>query len=358
MLRRYSKLAMLVVGVAALGTPLGWAARPSQRPADARVDAAIRKGTAWLVRTQASDGSWGHYPAITALAATALMRAGYTEGNPNVARSLAFIVRHAKPNGAIYDRDLPNYNTAICLMALHRARNPRYATIIKKAQAFLARSQFDEGEGITRSDPKYGGFGYGQSENPDLSNMQHALEALRETGYPSKERVWRNALVFLQRCQNRSESNDQAWAGNDGGFIYSTAPESKAGGTRSYGSMTYAGLKSMIFCGLTKRDPRVSAAYNWLRSHYSVTENPGMGSQGLYYYYHTMAKALSVYGNRILTDTAGRRHDWAADLTHSLVALQHPEGYWVNRTARWWEDNKELVTAYTLLALETCTGRA
>ena len=71
---------------------------------------------------------------------------------------------------------------------------------------------------------------------------------------------------------------------------------------RSYGSMTYAGLKSMIYCGLTKDDPRVKAAWNWIRKNWTLDINPGMqfsnpkdpkaGESGLYYYYHTLARAL------------------------------------------------------------------
>ena len=59
---------------------------------------------------------------------------------------------------------------------------------------------------------------------------------------------------------------------------------------RSYGSMTYAGLKSMVFAGLKPDDIRVQAATKWLRANYSLDENPGLGQAGLYYYYHLMAK--------------------------------------------------------------------
>ena len=66
------------------------------------------------------------------------------------------------------------------------------------------------------------------------------------------------------------------------------------GGLRSYGSMTYAGLKSMIYCGAGPEDPRVKAATKWIKDHYTLAENPGMGQQGLYYYYQTMSKALAA----------------------------------------------------------------
>src|SRR5437773_7160188 len=50
----------------------------------------------------------------------------------------------------------------------------------------------------------------------------------------------------------------------------------------SYGSMSYAGLKSFIYANLKKDDPRVVAAVNWLKRNYSVDENPALGAQGLY----------------------------------------------------------------------------
>ena len=58
--------------------------------------------------------------------------------------------------------------------------------------------------------------------------------------------------------------------------------------------MTYAGLKSMIYAGLTADDPRVKAAYDYITKHYTLDENPGLGQQGLYYYYQTFAKALAA----------------------------------------------------------------
>ena len=61
--------------------------------------------------------------------------------------------------------------------------------------------------------------------------------------------------------------------------------------------MTYAGLKSMIYAGVKKDDPRVKAAYEWVQKHYTLDENPGMGGNGLYYYYHTFAKALDAIGD-------------------------------------------------------------
>jgi squalene-hopene/tetraprenyl-beta-curcumene cyclase len=330
---------------------------------------AVVKGMAYLRRTQETDGSWSHYPATTALALSGLLRNGRTELNdPAVARGIKFLLSAVKPNGGIYSDSnpalaLPNYNTCLAIMALTQTKNAAYKSIIAKAQKYLEKSQFDEGEGIQPSNPMYGGIGYGDDPgddtHPDLSNLQMALESLHDSGLPSSAPVFKKAILFLQRVQNRKESNDQAWvkdASNDGGFVYtsqggSSTPDHKS---TSYGSMTYAGLKSYIYAGVQKSDPRAQAAWNWIRAHYTVDEHPGMGSTSLYYYYHTMAKTLDVYGQKIVKDTRGGTHDWAHDLAAALVAAQKPDGSWFNTNSRYWENQPSLVTSYSLISLSYC----
>ena len=119
--------------------------------------------------------------------------------------------------------------------------------------------------------------------------------------------------------------------------------------------MSYAGLKSMIFAGLKPDDVRVKAAVAWVRKNYTLNSNPGMGEAGLYYYYHTFAKALSALGQPTIIDEAGKSHDWRQDLVAELAKRQRPDGSWVNdRDDRWWENVPLLVTAYVLLALQHC----
>ena len=74
-----------------------------------------------------------------------------------------------------------------------------------------------------------------------------------------------DALVFVSRCQNlESEHNTTQWPAKnpDGGFYYTPlagkgpdAEKTENGGLPSYGSMTYTGLKSMIFAGVGPDDP-------------------------------------------------------------------------------------------------------
>ena len=166
-----------------------------------------------------------------------------------------YLESNAKPDGSIFDRDLPVYNTAVSVMALCALGDPRHAPMIESARNYMVDRQTDEGEGYEQSDKFYGGIGYGNDERPDLSNLQFALEGLHAAALDKDDPAWDRAIAFLERCQNRSESNDQEWAANDGGFVYAPGL-SMAGETKSYGSMTYAGIKSFIYADLD-RDARL-----------------------------------------------------------------------------------------------------
>lgn len=60
-----------------------------------------------------------------------------------------------------------------------------------------------------------------------------------------------------------------------------------------------------------------------------------MEKQGLYYYYHTMAKALSTYGIDSLTLKDGKVINWREALAKRLIDLQNYKGCWVNESGRW-----------------------
>jgi len=331
------------------------------------VDELVGKAVNFLRPRQADDGSWSgdrKEPGITALVATALLRSGrVTADEPAVSKALAYLEKFLGPKGGLSEAAHANYATSVALMAFHEAnKGGRYASIIKGGQDFLKTMQWDEGEDKGRDNAFYGGAGYGgKNSRPDLSNTAFMIEALRDTGLPPDDPALQKALVFVSRCQNlKGEFNDQPWADkvNDGGFVYtaanggsSVAGKTENGGLRSYASMTYAGLKSMIHAGLTADDPRVKAAHAYVARHYTLDENPGLGQRGLYYYYQTFAKSLALLGKPAFTDASGKEHDWKADLVSALAKRQDASGGWVNRTDGFMEGDANLVTAYGLLAL-------
>ena len=113
----------------------------------------------------------------------------------------------AKPDGGIYDKDNQNYNTAVSMMALLASGNPEYKPLIAKAQNYIVGIQRGNGDGMTPDDKTYGGIGYNSRQRPDLPNLQYALEALKASGLPEDNPAWKRALQFIQRTQNRTESN-------------------------------------------------------------------------------------------------------------------------------------------------------
>lgn len=366
-----------MVGVLALIlTGSSWTVLASDVESRARGRQAIQKGLSYLLVGQGEDGGWQAFgrshPAITALAVKALAQdAAYGPRHPAVRRGVTFLLRSVQADGGIYvdGEGMPNYHTSVALMALAAVKDPAQEETVANAVRFLKKIQWDEDEGYAPDSAWYGGQGYGRSKRPDLSNTQLMLDALKDSGLPLDDPVYKKALAFVSRCQMLSETNDRPFAkgGGDGGFIYAPVGdgESKAGvetvdgapRLRSYGSMTYAGFKSMLYAGLSRDDLRVRKAYDWIRRHYSLDANPNMPTaqahEGLYYYFHTFARALHAWGEPKLTDETGRTHDWRADLCDKLAELQHEDGSWTNEADRWYEGNPHLVTAYAVLALQT-----
>ncbi|WP_020585332.1 prenyltransferase/squalene oxidase repeat-containing protein [Desulfobacter curvatus] len=345
---------------------------------------------AFLKKKQNPDGSWSNpeFPALTGLTVYALLTSPEyinADKKPDfIARALDYIISSAHENGAIYKEGVSNYSTSICVLALLATKDAIFHPYIIKARNYIATLQIDQGKKGVSDKSFDGGIGYGTKNHSDIFNTCIALEAIKSSQFlESNDRTsvygglknlkkttlnWEAALKFIERCQNLSGYNDQAWSSadekNKGGFV--TYPGfSKAGedifpsGTkalRSYGSMTYAGLLSFTFADLGKNDPRVQAAYEWLKKNYTLDENPGLGQQGLYYYYYTMAKALTLCGddNFVLED--GQRINWRQEMVVKFINNQKADGSWINETARWWENDPVLVTSYVLISLNMITA--
>ena len=369
---RIRRREFLLVGAGLAGTLL-W--RPTRvqaagtDPDPAVYDRLVSRGLHYLRASQSAEGAWSPHlePGVTAVVVTGVLKSRrVSPDEPWVRRALRYLEGYVRDDGGIYPKRHAAYTTSVALMAFHEAnRDGRYDAVIRAAQQFLKELQADEGEGYEPSNPYYGGIGYDSKKRPDLSNTQLAIEALHATGLPADDPAFRKALVFLSRCQNlASEYNTLPFASkvNDGGFIYTPVlgGESKAGktensGWRSYGTMTYAGLKSMIYCGVDRNDPRIRAAVQWIRNNYTTERNPGMPKgrelEGLYYYYQTMAKALYAWGEDPFIDAQGTKHAWRVELVDALAKRQREDGSWVNTTRRWYEGDPNLCTGYALIAL-------
>jgi squalene-hopene/tetraprenyl-beta-curcumene cyclase len=348
------------------------------------VDLALERGFQFLIGEQSPTGSWSNarHPAITSLALLALgcsPGARRNEAGVALERGYRFVRAQVREDGGIYLEGLSNYNTAVCTLALLRRGNPEDAGVIEGARLFLIAQQ---ASGMVVPELN-GGIGYGPNgvspkrQHPDLDNTLVSLEALRacELAHTSERKAgeavldWNAAIAFVTRCQNLPESNPQPQIGvqpaDKGGFVYypgfsnAGAVEMPDGrkALRSYGSMSYAGLLSFIYAEVPPGDPRVRAAREWLGEHFTLEENPGLGEQGLYYYYHLMAKALAASGSgddpsAVSSPVRGRvPAQWARELAQRLVQIQGGNGAWANRNGRWMEADPVLATAYSMLAL-------
>jgi squalene-hopene/tetraprenyl-beta-curcumene cyclase len=325
-----------------------------------RARRAVDAGLHYLRGQQAADGAVAKSVGITALSLRAFLEShrGYSEGDGAfITRQVDFLLSKVNPDGSISE-SLQNraYNTAVTLNALAATKNKKYDAVMGRARKFLTDHQIDEADGYKKDHRYYGGIGYGGDERPDMSNVYLALEGLKAASTDPKDPVWQKALVFVSRSQNRSESNDQPFAANDGGFVYMPGwnPSEFANGTASYGGMTAAGLLSLLFAGVDKGDPRVQAAYKWMTANYTLDFNPGTTTKhGLFYFYNAFAKVMTAYGEPEFVDGKGQKRNWRRELAQKLVGLQMPDGSWVNKDSNaWWEDRPQLVTAWSVIALE------
>jgi len=340
---------------------------------------AIERGNAYLKSQQDKEGFWRDpkYPAFTALALTAATRSPSYKKSPYIDKAYAWLLKQQKEDGGIYGQGLGSYNTATSIVALVSSGNKSYHPAILKARKYLINLQTDWGE-KGKTDNKFdGGVGYGgRYKHSDMSNTYLAIEALKlsrqiaqdDANGKQPELNWEAAIKFISRTQNLKATNAQPNISNDGSMVYFPG-NSKAGyqtnpdGTktlRGYGSMSYAGLLSMIYADLDENDIRVKAVKKWLADNYTVKENPGLatkedpslGQQGLYYYYHAMAKGLAAANIDQLTLKNGKKADWRKDLARELLTHQREDGSWVNANSRWWESDPVLVTAFAVLTLE------
>lgn len=337
-------------------------------------------------------------PGFTSLGLLALQTKPRARRTPaeqqTIDQGLQWLLKQQEEDGTI-GKQVPNYTTCAAVAALSRWDRPEVKPAMAKAQRAILAFQNSEANGYDRKDPDYGSIGYGNSQRGDLSNLHFSLEALRATGLPADHEAFQKALVFLQRTQNLKSTNDfsgkvkdpdregkvlDVTSGDDGGAAY--YPGNSAAGyvvqadgksiPRSYGSMTYALLKSYTLAGLSGSDPRVQAAVRWIRENWDLATNPGadpaLGEkvkyQGLYYYYMVLAQALHLAGVKTV-QVAGPAADdgspttveidWKKALRAHLEGVQQADGSWVNgKNGRWYESVPVLCTCYAMVALELC----
>ncbi|MBI2931281.1 MAG: terpene cyclase/mutase family protein [Planctomycetes bacterium] len=365
-----------------------------------RVIEAYTKAADWLVAEQDKSGAWCQQPKpdlkVPSVAYTGLVVAAFADAPAEIRKKTAdaaakgceFIVSKQNSDGSFGEGPagafLKTYTTAIAMMALSLAAPEKHRDAIANARGYLKSHQVKEG--IDR-----GGMGYGDEEPgkaqkaiANMSTTGFAAEGMKRAevaGVPADEEFWKLVVEFAQRCQNSSETNtDKEFVaklkeqglsvGDDGGLYYAPAADRaihKAGTVKladkeviqSYGSMTYEGIKTYLYAGLRKDDPRVKAAVDWVRKNWDVEKHPGFPFdaqkrhhlRGLFYYYAAMARAMDALGENPFKTFDGKEHDWAAELGEQLLKLQKENKLWSNENPGWYESDPVLVTSYVLNTL-------
>jgi hypothetical protein len=334
----------------------------------------LARAAEYLWNQQADDGGWHSHTygllrsgqALTPFVLEALLEIPqevHSLPQAKVDHALAFIRSKTQPDGALgladpAIPDYPNYSTALAVSALCRARHPGWEMQVQPMLAYLRAQQFTEQNGWHPADPVYGAWGMGggrrtppDTGHVDLSMTRYVLEALRDAGVPASDRVFEQALVFVERCQNFDPTLP---AQADGGFFFSTTEfdTNKAGHDgkrfRSYGTTTADGILALLAARRPVDDPHISAAVRWLTAHHRDMEVPGFTGaafqrwpRGLSFYYTSATAQVFRY----------LRIEAGSGLAGGLKTTQRPDGSWANPENLVKEDDPLIATGFAVRAL-------
>jgi squalene-hopene/tetraprenyl-beta-curcumene cyclase len=344
---------------------------PPATPTGIRTDVqeAVIEGLDWLVSRQAVDGSWGGIAGVTGLVLLAFTGAGYDYTNQTVQRGLAFMRNFHNPIDGWLADAFPNYESAIAIMAMSSAGDPKDAGMIAKITEFVQSYQFTDSTWYNMTRDWYFGGWPNQAGIPDISNTQFALLGLQcaELYNPSisvDPAVWSHAVQFTHICQNWPSLNTLGWAHNaslpsfdDGGFVYNGYRSRTIKGEEmfeSYGSITAAGLFNYLVSGEVPTQAELIVARKWLDERYTFDQNPNMGGNGLYYYLWTQSRVLAMSSQDWVVDGSGKLHDWRAEVASYFMGIQQKNGGWLgNPQSGWREEEPELAAMYALLAMQS-----
>ena len=390
-----------LAGCGKSGAPPPASAGPGDAQIVAKIDRSLAAASRYLSACQSKDGAWRSqtYGAL---------RDGPSL-SPHVVTCLFFLPaspqqQAAFQNGAAYLESLaddaggpradvellyPVYTAAeISRMIGKGILSDRGKAIHAAWLKYLRRFQMNESLGWQEADAEYGGWGFsprppikpggatirGAWDWPNLSATIYGLAALRSAKTPPEDPAFRQALVFIRRCQNYSDDPNLADARfDDGGFFFTPAEpiQNKAGAAgrdalgrqrfHSYGSMTADGLRGLLACGLPAGHPRVAAARGWIARNFSVEHNPGtfeprnewMRDATYYYWCWGLSHGLLHLGDRRI-QTPGGEVDWAPELAAALLRRQQPDGSWVNSLTEAKEDDPLVATPLAASALAIC----
>ena len=317
----------------------------------AQVRRSIERGKKYLLGSQLRDGSWQgvgdnrYAQGATALATLALLNCGVPHKSEPIRKALQRLTE--LPSG-----NLSTYVASLRLMVLSTADPKAFAVEIQNDVDWLIDNQVKVGRAA-------GGWSYPHpTPIADSSNSQYALLALHEAkaaGAKIPNVVWERALKYWTKCFDQ----------RTGGFGYAVS------GDRVNGSMTCAGISSMIICleNLEDQDVKerngeivccqpndksemIEQAIQWLAKRFSVRSNPvqqrssSRNSLAAKYYY--------LYGLERVGRLSGRRfigtHDWYREGADQLIETQKSSNSWIG-SGGFMENIPDITTSFALLFL-------
>lgn len=315
----------------------------------AEVEKSIDLAVDYLMQAQLADGGWPEFTmghryemGVSCLVTLALLNAGVELDHPKLQKALDHIS----------SRELAFvYTVSLQTMALCTANPRKYAPLIRRNAEWLIKAQ------NTKNAEWSGGWSYDQeqSQPPDESNSQFALLALHEAqrsgvaNYPQAtwDKVFQRSLSYWERVQL-----------NSGAFGY-------RGNAKPRGSMTCAGIASLVIAGSAAKskessagqtisccgnddstNDRIERALNWLGNAFQVTSNPAMGNDYYYYYMYALERVGRLTGRRFIG-----RHDWYREGTEFLIRVKQTPNQGSFTVGRITDGNVVSDTAFALLFL-------
>ena len=319
-----------------------------------RINAAIDSGVKYLLSIQ-RGGAWKNrvQPAgATALATLALLKAGVRPTDPHIVAAFRYL-RAQKFTHV--------YSTACLLMAIEARYFPggadektAYIDRPKKAKAIIpgevqswigSAAQWlakQQGAGFKRKEASFHPVWRYPQGGYDLSNTQYALLGLSAANRcgVGTGKVWLKALRYILGAQEKDGPavlvsryfkagkfmRRRSERGKARGFGYQI-------GARSTGSMTSAGLCSLVLChqalfrssryGNLREKTRTAIrdALAWLEEYYDIETNPFHGASWWDYYLFNLERAGVLLDQRYI----GTR-DWYQEGSEAFMRRQAKSG--------------------------------
>ncbi len=310
----------------------------------AQVEASIRRGVSYLQKNQKGNGGWDEYVradgGLTALCTLAQLNSGVPVNDPSVRKALEYL-RRKEP------RD--TYSVSLQTLVFCQVGAGEDIPRIQRNVRWLEKQQILAGiPGAFAGAWSYGEVGVSEiAVGGDPSNTQFALLALsaaEERGIAVAKSAFERSLAYWSGIQTKAGS----WA-------YSQ-------GMSASGSMTCAGIASMIICkghlqsgssrvegdnivccGAEAADDRIQRGLDWLAQSFTVQGNPGSKFY-IFYYLYALERVGRLSGQRLIGN-----HDWYREGAQFLLNNQDDfAGFWAGPLT---EDNRNVATSFALLFL-------